>query len=174
MCIKVGWWNNSILWCTVEKTPTENVMNKENCALKLVGEIIFGWVLYQTYTASVLDWHSFLNSIHQQYVPDTNVIVDDHRLNISNQSKPFFALLQLAASILNCHSAVNVTSLNNDRKNRITDCCFPLVQSICTEAYRVTPHYTKDNEYHLGTHAGAFILSVSFVKVLIALAVMNK
>ena len=20
MCIKVGWWNNSILWCTVEKT----------------------------------------------------------------------------------------------------------------------------------------------------------
>ena len=30
----------SILWCTVEKTPTENVMNKENCALKLVDEII--------------------------------------------------------------------------------------------------------------------------------------
>jgi hypothetical protein len=47
-------------------------------------------------------------------------------------------------------------------------------KSICTEAYRVTPHYTKDNEYHQGTHAGVFILSVSFVKVLIALAVMNK
>ena len=26
MCIKVGWWNNSILWCTVKKTS--NYVNK--------------------------------------------------------------------------------------------------------------------------------------------------
>ena len=40
LCIKVGWWNNSILWCTVEKISNYVMQNKENCALKSVEEII--------------------------------------------------------------------------------------------------------------------------------------
>ena len=30
MCIKVGWWNNSILWCTVEKTSNSEYVTTES------------------------------------------------------------------------------------------------------------------------------------------------